>query len=214
MHGSDSFSLLKADKSREPSCSSQSASTAASTAAFPGRYTLSGETLKMMLQGMQLDLAANSALPAPVLVLAGVCTSLAVVLSAISIYLQLKNYHKPYLQRFAFHLLLAVVLGRRILIIRCRMVVRIMLMVPIYAVSSLISLFSLRAAFFIDAIRDVYEVRTHISRSWHSQLLHVTPCNRLSSFIASSIFCSAISVENVPCSFSCTAVPQYFLSFP
>lgn len=34
-----------------------------------------------------------------------------------------------------------------------------MLMVPIYALSSLISLFSLDAAFFIDVIRDVYEVR-------------------------------------------------------
>lgn len=41
---------------------------------------------------------------------------------------------------------------------RTRMVVRIMLMVPIYAISSLISLFSLEAAFVIDAIRDIYEV--------------------------------------------------------
>jgi hypothetical protein len=39
------------------------------------------------------------------------------------------------------------------------MVIRIMLMVPLYAVSSLISIFSLEAAFAIDAIRDVYEVR-------------------------------------------------------
>jgi hypothetical protein len=38
------------------------------------------------------------------------------------------------------------------------MVVRIMVMVPIYAVSSLISLFSVEAAFYIDAIRDIYEV--------------------------------------------------------
>ncbi|KAK7442768.1 hypothetical protein VKT23_020796 [Stygiomarasmius scandens] len=37
------------------------------------------------------------------------------------------------------------------------MVVRIMVMVPIYAVSSFISLFSLEAAFFIDAVRDIYE---------------------------------------------------------
>ncbi|THH30764.1 hypothetical protein EUX98_g3435 [Antrodiella citrinella] len=37
------------------------------------------------------------------------------------------------------------------------MVVRIMLMVPLYAISSLISLFSLQAAFFIDVIRDIYE---------------------------------------------------------
>lgn len=33
-----------------------------------------------------------------------------------------------------------------------------MLMVPIYGVASLISLFSLNAAFVIDAIRDIYEV--------------------------------------------------------
>lgn len=37
------------------------------------------------------------------------------------------------------------------------MVIRIMLMVPLYAVASLISLFSLEAAFFIDVIRDIYE---------------------------------------------------------
>ena len=34
-----------------------------------------------------------------------------------------------------------------------------MVMVPLYAISSLISLFSLGAAFVIDAIRDIYEVR-------------------------------------------------------
>jgi hypothetical protein len=39
------------------------------------------------------------------------------------------------------------------------MVIRIMIMVPLYALSSLISLFSLDAAFVIDAIRDIYEVR-------------------------------------------------------
>ena len=39
-----------------------------------------------------------------------------------------------------------------------RLVVRIMIMVPLYAISSLISLFSLGAAFVIDAIRDIYEV--------------------------------------------------------
>lgn len=39
------------------------------------------------------------------------------------------------------------------------MVVRIMLMVPIYAIASFIALFSLEAAVIIDAVRDVYEVR-------------------------------------------------------
>lgn len=38
------------------------------------------------------------------------------------------------------------------------MVIRIMLMVPIYAIASLIALFSLEAAFVIDVIRDIYEV--------------------------------------------------------
>ncbi|KAF5353742.1 hypothetical protein D9758_008638 [Tetrapyrgos nigripes] len=79
---------------------------------------------------------AGSRLPVPVLVLAGISTFIAVLISATSIWLQLKNYRKPILQR---------------------MVVRIMVMVPIYAVSSFISLFSLEAAFFIDAVRDIYE---------------------------------------------------------
>lgn len=39
-----------------------------------------------------------------------------------------------------------------------RMVVRILIMVPIYGISSLIAIFSLEAAFVIDVIRDVYEV--------------------------------------------------------
>jgi hypothetical protein len=51
-----------------------------------------------------------------------------------------------------------------LLLHRTRMVIRIMLMVPIYAISSLISLFSLDAAFIIDAIRDVYEVRCYSSK--------------------------------------------------
>ena len=33
-----------------------------------------------------------------------------------------------------------------------------MLMVPLYAIASFISLFSLEAAFFIDVVRDIYEV--------------------------------------------------------
>ncbi|KAG1732895.1 DUF300-domain-containing protein [Suillus paluster] len=79
---------------------------------------------------------AGSGLPLPVLLLAGVSTLVAVTVSGLSIWLQLRNYRKPLLQR---------------------MVIRIMLMVPIYALSSLISLFSLDAAFFIDVVRDIYE---------------------------------------------------------
>ncbi|KNZ80394.1 Transmembrane protein 184 like protein [Termitomyces sp. J132] len=83
-----------------------------------------------------LGSGAGSRLPTPVLVLSGVSTLVAVVVSATSIYLHLKNYRKSILQR---------------------MVIRIMVMVPIYAVSSLIALFSLEAAFVIDAVRDLYE---------------------------------------------------------
>ncbi|KAJ7301772.1 DUF300 domain-containing protein [Mycena albidolilacea] len=79
---------------------------------------------------------AGSSLPTPVLLVSGLATLVAVVVSGMSVHLQLRNYRKPALQR---------------------MVVRIMIMVPLYAVSSLISLFSLEAAFFIDAIRDIYE---------------------------------------------------------
>ncbi|TFK36226.1 organic solute transporter Ostalpha-domain-containing protein [Crucibulum laeve] len=79
---------------------------------------------------------AGSRLPTVVLVLAGVSTFVAVLVSGMSIHLQLKNYRKPVLQR---------------------MVIRIMLMVPIYGIASLISLFSVEAAFIIDAIRDIYE---------------------------------------------------------
>ncbi|KZV62240.1 DUF300-domain-containing protein [Peniophora sp. CONT] len=70
------------------------------------------------------------------LILAGSATAIATIVSAWSIFLHLKNYRKPQLQR---------------------MVIRIMVMVPIYAISSLISLFSLEAAFVIDALRDIYE---------------------------------------------------------
>lgn len=45
-----------------------------------------------------------------------------------------------------------------------------MVMVPLYAVASLISLFSVEAAFFIDAIRDVYEV------SWFRNAVLVSRC--------------------------------------
>jgi hypothetical protein len=43
-----------------------------------------------------------------------------------------------------------------------------MVMVPLYAISSLISLFSLEAAFVIDAVRDVYEVSTFLLRGTSS----------------------------------------------
>ena len=53
------------------------------------------------------------------------------------------------------------------------MVIRIMLMVPIYAIASLIALFSLEAAFVIDVIRDIYEVQPQepdIATGWADPL--------------------------------------------
>lgn len=97
---------------------------------------------------------SGSRLPTDVLVLAGVSALVAVLVSTVSIVLQLKNYRKPILQRYP----LCFSLHTHALTDLCRMVVRIMLMVPLYAISSLISLFSLEAAFVIDAIRDIYEV--------------------------------------------------------
>ncbi|WWC68674.1 uncharacterized protein I206_102607 [Kwoniella pini CBS 10737] len=79
---------------------------------------------------------AGDHLPVWLLALCGSFTAVATGVSIMSITLQLKNYRKPTLQRA---------------------VVRIMVMVPLYAISSLIAIFSLEAAFFIDAIRDLYE---------------------------------------------------------
>ncbi|EJT99726.1 DUF300-domain-containing protein [Dacryopinax primogenitus] len=79
---------------------------------------------------------AGSSLDPVLLLFCGLSTLLSTVVGAASVYYQLKNYRKPHLQR---------------------QVIRIMVMVPVYAISSLISLFSLEAAFFIDAFRDIYE---------------------------------------------------------
>ncbi|KAK5998304.1 Vaccuole membrane protein hfl11 [Cladobotryum mycophilum] len=73
------------------------------------------------------------------IVVAGVASLVATILSIISIWLQTKNYRKPLLQRY---------------------VVRILLMVPIYSIASFTSMISLRAAAFVDPIRDIYEAFT------------------------------------------------------
>lgn len=79
---------------------------------------------------------AGTLLPKPLLIVCALCTLAATIVSTFSILLQLKSYRRPSLQRF---------------------VVRIMIMVPLYAMASLIALWSLDAAFFIDAVRDLYE---------------------------------------------------------
>jgi hypothetical protein len=98
----------------------------------------------------------GSGLPVFVLAIAGIATVVAVVVGVMSIHLQLKNYRKPHLQRYRVFSDLP---HDELLTCIFSMVVRIMVMVPIYAVSSLIALFSLEAAFVIDVVRDIYEVR-------------------------------------------------------
>ncbi|KAK1985808.1 organic solute transporter Ostalpha-domain-containing protein [Colletotrichum cereale] len=73
------------------------------------------------------------------IIVAGVAALVATFLSAISIFLQAKNYRKPLLQRY---------------------VVRILLMVPLYSIASWTSMISIRAASFLDPIRDIYEAFT------------------------------------------------------
>ncbi|GAA5867370.1 hypothetical protein JCM8547_003323 [Rhodosporidiobolus lusitaniae] len=79
---------------------------------------------------------SGSHLPFFVLLAASLAAGGSTLLSLWTVWLQLKHYHRPRLQR---------------------MVVRILVMVPIYSISSLISLYSLDAAFFVDAFRDIYE---------------------------------------------------------
>lgn len=74
-----------------------------------------------------------------VTVAAGVASLLATLMSMVSIWLQTKNYRKPLLQRY---------------------VVRILMMVPIYALSSWTSMISQIAAQILDPIRDIYEAFT------------------------------------------------------
>ncbi|RAL13774.1 OSTA/TMEM184 family protein [Aspergillus homomorphus CBS 101889] len=81
----------------------------------------------------------GSSLARAVVIVAGVSSLVASLLSLLSIWLQTKNYRKPLLQRY---------------------VVRILLMVPIYAVSSWASIISSQAAMWLDPIRDVYEAFT------------------------------------------------------
>jgi hypothetical protein len=62
-----------------------------------------GQTLALKESRMSPEFGsgAGSSLPLSVLVLSGLSTLVAVLVSAMSIYLQLKNYRKPVLQRCA-----------------------------------------------------------------------------------------------------------------
>ncbi|KAL3469413.1 organic solute transporter Ostalpha-domain-containing protein [Aspergillus californicus] len=81
----------------------------------------------------------GSSLARAAVIVAGVSSLIATLLSFVSIWLQTKNYRKPLLQRY---------------------VVRILLMVPIYAASSWASIISLKASLWLAPIRDVYEAFT------------------------------------------------------
>ncbi|KAF2668563.1 DUF300-domain-containing protein [Microthyrium microscopicum] len=74
-----------------------------------------------------------------IIILTGVASLLATLTTVVAVWLQTKNYRKPLLQRY---------------------VVRILLMVPIYSISSWVSLISMKASDFIDPFRDVYEAFT------------------------------------------------------
>lgn len=79
---------------------------------------------------------SGRSLPLPLLVVSTLSAIFASVFSVFLIWKQLKNYRKPTLQRY---------------------VVRLLLMVPIYSIASVISLYSLQLADIIDLIRDLYE---------------------------------------------------------
>ncbi|KAF7918367.1 uncharacterized protein EAE98_004262 [Botrytis deweyae] len=93
----------------------------------------------MMAGSSDLSGGTGEKLTNATIVVAGSAALLASLLSIVSVWLQTKNYRKPLLQRY---------------------VIRILLMVPIYSISSWTSLVSREAAMFIDPIRDVYEAFT------------------------------------------------------
>jgi len=86
-----------------------------------------------------VDAGTGSKLGTAVVVVTGVCSLASIILSVITVWLQAKNYRKPLLQRY---------------------VIRILLMVPVYAAASWGSIMSLKAALFLDPLRDVYEAFT------------------------------------------------------
>ena len=114
-------------------------------------------SLRTVFEEPDLGGGSGSALHPAVLFFAFVCTVVATVVSFVGIYQHLKNYRNPTLQRCALY-----PLSTHIYISNTwfRMVIRIMIMVPIYGIASFISLVSLEAAFVIDAIRDIYEARS------------------------------------------------------
>ncbi|KAJ5190608.1 uncharacterized protein N7498_009593 [Penicillium cinerascens] len=98
----------------------------------------------------------GSSLARAIIITSGVSSLVSSLLSLLSIWLQTKNYRKPLLQRY---------------------VVRILLMVPIYAASSWTSIVSLKAAQFLDPIRDIYERAVIIMAHGRPPVSHAWPLN-------------------------------------
>ncbi|KZZ97744.1 DUF300 domain-containing protein [Ascosphaera apis ARSEF 7405] len=88
---------------------------------------------------VSLGWGTGSRLATATIILAGVTSLTASLISIVSIWLQLKNYRKPLLQRY---------------------VVRILIIVPIFAVASYASIVSHTASDILDPIRDIYEAFT------------------------------------------------------
>ena len=99
------------------------------------RATMSG-TLPLTIMS---DGGTGNKLTRATIILAGVASLIATILSVVSIFMQLKNYRKPLLQRY---------------------VVRILVMVPIYSAASWAGIVSLKAAFYLDPLKDIYEAFT------------------------------------------------------
>ena len=79
----------------------------------------------------------------------GVFSAIATCISLFSIWLQLKNYRKPILQRYVVRILLMYVAIRGLAHSR----------VPLYAIASWWGLKNFTVAAIIDPVRDIYEVQ-------------------------------------------------------
>lgn len=75
-------------------------------------------------------------IPTVLLLLCGTSCSISLVISTLAIYLQLANYRKPFEQR---------------------LIVRILLVVPIFAVSCFVSLVNYQVGLFLEPVREMYE---------------------------------------------------------
>ncbi len=71
--------------------------------------SLFGKLYEVDMMTGEAGSGAGSRLPTPLLVVSGLCTVVAVLVSAMSILLQLRNYRKPALQRCAdfYHICLS-----------------------------------------------------------------------------------------------------------